>query len=201
MDLKIAEEFLDELFSSLEVQETQSAAVLQFLKDHGNATDDQLAPYMEQASRASNVRWRATRLRLMSLLSSAVKSAEEANAKASQPDKDQQLQQKEDRGKASPEEKQEGESAKETAASAKKASEASSKDEASKATGEDHSNAEVSQETTSQQDTSKKSPPAKNEPTKAAGQDRTRAEASRKTGSPNNTSNNTPQKPGKKDAA
>ena len=58
MDLKIAEEFLDELFSSLEAQETQSAAVLQFLKDHGNATDEQLAPYMEQASKASKTcRW------------------------------------------------------------------------------------------------------------------------------------------------
>jgi hypothetical protein len=77
VDIKIAEQFLDELFSSLEALETQSAAMLQFLKDRGGATSEQLAPYMEQASKASNVRWRAARLRLTSLLSSAVKSAEQ----------------------------------------------------------------------------------------------------------------------------
>lgn len=84
MDIKIAEQFLDELFSSLETLETQSAAVLQFLKDRGGATSEQLAPYMEQASKASNVRWRAARLRLTSLLSSAIKSTEQQPAKRSE---------------------------------------------------------------------------------------------------------------------
>ena len=84
MDTKIAEQFLDELFSSLETLETQSTSILHFLKDRGGATSEQLAPYMEQASKASNVRWRAARLRLMSLLSSAVKSAEEGKAKTSE---------------------------------------------------------------------------------------------------------------------
>lgn len=83
MDIKIAEQFLDELFSSLEEMETQSAAILQFLKDKGGATSEQLAPYMDQASKASNVRWRAARLRLMSLFSAAMKSAEEPSARTS----------------------------------------------------------------------------------------------------------------------
>jgi len=86
VDIKIAEQFLDELFSSLETLETQSAAVLQFLKDRGGATSEQLAPYMEQAS---NVRWRAARLRLMSLLSSAVKRAEEQTAKKPEASKEE----------------------------------------------------------------------------------------------------------------
>jgi hypothetical protein len=82
MDIKAAEAFLDQLFSSLESLETQSAAVLQFLKQQNGATDEQLAPYFKQAGNASNVRWRAARLRLMSLLSAAMKDAEPAEKPA-----------------------------------------------------------------------------------------------------------------------
>jgi len=51
MDDKVAQLILDELFSSLEVLETQTAAVLQFLKEKAGSSDEQLAPYLEQAGK------------------------------------------------------------------------------------------------------------------------------------------------------
>jgi hypothetical protein len=76
MDEKIAHQILDELLSSFEALETQSAAILQFVKAKGIATDEDLAPYFQQAAEASSVRWRAARVRINRLLSSAIKSAE-----------------------------------------------------------------------------------------------------------------------------
>ena len=64
MNVDLAQELLNELGSSLENLETQHAALLQFLKDNGIVTDDQFAPYLTQAGKASNVRWRAARIRL-----------------------------------------------------------------------------------------------------------------------------------------
>jgi hypothetical protein len=68
-DANPLKEVLDELFTLLETLETHSAAVLQFLKDQGITTDEKLAPYLERAGNASNVKWRAARLRMEYLLS------------------------------------------------------------------------------------------------------------------------------------
>jgi|HubBroStandDraft_6_1064221.scaffolds.fasta_scaffold607354_2 hypothetical protein len=70
MNVDLAQELLNELGSSLQDLETQHAALLQFLKDNGMLTDEQFAPYVAQAGKASSVRWRAARVRLDSLISS-----------------------------------------------------------------------------------------------------------------------------------
>jgi hypothetical protein len=77
MDEKIVQQIFDELLSSLEPLDTQSAALLQFLKAKGIASDEELAPYFEQAGNTSNVRWRAARVRIGGLISSAMKPAEQ----------------------------------------------------------------------------------------------------------------------------
>jgi hypothetical protein len=76
MDEEILQQIFDELLSSFEPLETQTAALVQFLKAKGIATDKELAPFLEQAGNASNVRWRAARVRIRSLISSAMKPAE-----------------------------------------------------------------------------------------------------------------------------
>src|ERR1700746_2484622 len=81
MEAKIAEQILDEMASTFEALESQSAAILQFLKDTKIANDDQLAPYMERAAAASSVRWRALRVRMGRLFALAEKSEEEKLAK------------------------------------------------------------------------------------------------------------------------
>jgi hypothetical protein len=73
------------LFPSLEALETRNSAILQFLKDKGIATDEQLTPYLEQAGNASSVRWHAARIRIESIISSATKSAEQAPGKSADP--------------------------------------------------------------------------------------------------------------------
>jgi hypothetical protein len=75
LQTELLKEVLGELFTLLEAQETQSAAVLQFLKDQGIATEEKLAPYLEQAGNGSNVKWRAARKRMEYLLTPIQKEA------------------------------------------------------------------------------------------------------------------------------
>ncbi|MGA8438502.1 MAG: hypothetical protein WB762_06870 [Candidatus Sulfotelmatobacter sp.] len=89
MNVHLAQELLNELGSSLESLEAQQSALLQFLKEKGVVTDDQLAPYLNQASNASNVRWRAARVRLERLFSVETEkeqtAAQEQKQAAAQP--------------------------------------------------------------------------------------------------------------------
>src|SRR6266536_835061 len=93
MESRVAEEML----SSLEALETQSGAILQFLKDKGIANDELLAPYLEQARNASNIRWRAARLRINRLLAGAFKSAEKS--KETKADESTEKERSTDRGR------------------------------------------------------------------------------------------------------
>jgi hypothetical protein len=88
MDESAVNEILDEIVSSLEPLEAQNTAILHFLKAKGIANDKDLAPFLEEAANASNVRWRAFRLRTAALISSAMKPPE-APEKEPQPQKDQ----------------------------------------------------------------------------------------------------------------
>jgi hypothetical protein len=81
MDGAAAEQLLDDLLYAMETLETRCAGILQFLKAEEYATDEQLAPFMEQAANASNVRWRAARLRMTSLLHSAMQDMETSGRK------------------------------------------------------------------------------------------------------------------------
>jgi hypothetical protein len=77
MDESIVHQIVDELFPYFEAADTQSGAVLQFLREKGIATEEELAPYLKQAANGSSVRWRAARARINFLLSSAMKAEAE----------------------------------------------------------------------------------------------------------------------------
>jgi len=78
MDSSIMDEILEELSSTLQRAEAQSAAILDLLRAKGIAKEDELAPYLERANDASSVRWRATRVRLAHLLSGLEKQKRQA---------------------------------------------------------------------------------------------------------------------------
>jgi hypothetical protein len=77
MDNAVFDQVLDELFSSLESLEAQTRALTQFLKDKGSVPEEEFAPYLHLAAEASNVRWRAERVRINSLLNSALKNMDD----------------------------------------------------------------------------------------------------------------------------
>jgi len=84
MNSEAIKEVLDTLFSNLEKLETQTQALTQFMKEKKKVTDAQLAPYLEKAGNASNVRWRAARVRIEYLLSSAEREESREKEKMSE---------------------------------------------------------------------------------------------------------------------
>jgi hypothetical protein len=68
MDTQTTSQILNELIPTFQALDTQTTAVLQFLKDKNYASDEQLAPYLKQADDTCSVRWLAIRLRLERLL-------------------------------------------------------------------------------------------------------------------------------------
>jgi hypothetical protein len=79
MDTETTQRILEELVPTFERLETQSAAVVHFLKAKGIANDEELAPYLEQAANASSIRWGAIPLRMARLLASVQKNTENAS--------------------------------------------------------------------------------------------------------------------------
>jgi hypothetical protein len=78
MDENLSRQILDDLLPSLEALDTKASALLQLLKDKGIATPEEITSYLDLASNGSNVRWRAARVRLDYLLSSAAKPPDQA---------------------------------------------------------------------------------------------------------------------------
>jgi|HubBroStandDraft_6_1064221.scaffolds.fasta_scaffold575523_2 hypothetical protein len=102
MNAHVAKELLNELSASLEALEAQSSALLQLLKEKGVITEEQLAPYLEQAGNTSSVRWVAAKVRLERIFQAAEKEEEKAmqSANASEPKKDLKAEQPEQPGGA-----------------------------------------------------------------------------------------------------
>jgi hypothetical protein len=84
-------EIFDEMFTLLEDLETRSVAVLEYLKEQGGASGENLAPYLDRAAAASDVRWRAARARMDHLLAPKPKSTTEIE-KDGKPKADSQTQ-------------------------------------------------------------------------------------------------------------
>jgi hypothetical protein len=68
-------EIFDEMFTLLADIETRNAALFEYMKEQGGVTDEKLAPYLDRAAAASDVRWCAARARMEHLLAPKPKSA------------------------------------------------------------------------------------------------------------------------------
>lgn len=102
MNEEVVEQIVDEVFSSLEPLDTQGAALLAFLKAKGIASDEELAPFLRQAANTSSVRWLAARVRIKSLIASAMKDIEKkpVEAKAVESEADKKADKKKEEPKA-----------------------------------------------------------------------------------------------------
>ena len=100
MDSQSIKEVFKELYSHLERLETQNTAILLFLKEKKRVTDKQLAPYLEQAGNAANVKWRAERVRMEYLLTQTDaltgSSEETENQSAASPEIERNISNKEE---------------------------------------------------------------------------------------------------------
>jgi hypothetical protein len=76
----LAQEVLSEVLPYLEALETKNSAMLQLLKDKGLITDEQFAPYLEQAGNVSSVKWLAARIRIEHLLLPMARETEVSDA-------------------------------------------------------------------------------------------------------------------------
>jgi hypothetical protein len=72
-------EIFDQMFTLLEDIETRNIALLDYMKEQGGVTDEKLGPYLDRASAASDVRWRAARARMAHLLAPKPKSSTEVD--------------------------------------------------------------------------------------------------------------------------
>jgi hypothetical protein len=73
MTVSPAEQVFQEILPYLEILDAQIGGVIQFLKDKGITTSEELAKYVEKADRGSNVREVGFRARMEYLFSSAAK--------------------------------------------------------------------------------------------------------------------------------
>jgi hypothetical protein len=72
MDEEIIQQILDEVLGALEPIEAYSAAAVQFLKAKGLATDEEFAPFLEEAKNTASVRWLGVRVRTAALIAHAM---------------------------------------------------------------------------------------------------------------------------------
>jgi hypothetical protein len=89
MDPEAFKPILEELFSSLEPLDAQNSAMLALLKAKGLATQEEFAPFLQEASNAASVRWLAVRVRTAALIANLMRpeqTAAEEKTEESQPE-------------------------------------------------------------------------------------------------------------------